>query len=85
MSEIELKHVFSDSHIISFQIIKSGEIIGEVQIYPAYKEIKISVGRSEAIAEDGVIREDMSYIDDRDRDIIDYVVKELTRRFFKKS
>ncbi|MHA1609383.1 MAG: hypothetical protein ACTSUJ_05185 [Candidatus Njordarchaeales archaeon] len=78
---ITFKHIYSDSHVINFQVFVDNELVGEVTYYPAFKELRISIGKSEATAINGEIKEEISSIMDEDREIIEAIVEEFFQRF----
>jgi len=79
---IRYEHVYSDSHVIEYRIFKNGEFIGTATIYPQFKEIRISIMKSEVTVIDGEIKEELSYIHEDDRELVTRIAKELFERHF---
>ncbi|MHA1608757.1 MAG: hypothetical protein ACTSX9_08540 [Candidatus Njordarchaeales archaeon] len=83
--KITFKHIYSDSHLMNFQVIVDDKVVGEVTYYPAFKELRISIGRSEATVIRGEVKEELSVINDEDRELIEATVKEFFNRFGKEE
>ncbi len=81
--KIELKQVFYSGNVIEYQVFLDGEYIGNATYYRPFKELRISVRKSEVTAVDGEIKEELSVIHEDDREIVKEIVKEVFSRFKK--
>ena len=80
---VELKHLYSDSHILVFKILYNGNNAGEIEIRPFFREIKIRFRTSEAIVLNGKLIEEKSRISDTDRQIIENLIEEVSNKYLK--
>ncbi|MHA1664992.1 MAG: hypothetical protein ACTSVW_04090 [Candidatus Njordarchaeales archaeon] len=80
---IELKHLYSDSHILVFKMLHNGDNAGEIEIRPFFREIKIRFRTSEAIVLNGKLIEEKSRISDTDRQIIEKLIEEVSNKYLK--
>ena len=80
---VELKHLYSDSHILVFKILYNENNAGEIEIRPFFREIKIRFRTSEAIVLNGKLIEEKSRISDTDRQIIEDLIEEVSNKYLK--